>query len=132
MFKTIRSKERSQTAVVKDSCQINGDNMNNIEHEASRHFRSKKREYLKGRINELATNSKNKNIRDLCRGINEFQKGYQLRCNLINDENGHLLADFHSIFDKQKNYYFQLLNVHRVCDVRQIVIRVCSSALSST
>jgi hypothetical protein len=29
-----------------------------------------KREYLKEKINELATNSKNKNIRDLYRGIN--------------------------------------------------------------
>jgi hypothetical protein len=27
-------------------------------------------EYLKDKINELATNSKNKNIRDLYRGIN--------------------------------------------------------------
>jgi hypothetical protein len=29
----------------------------------------KKREYLKDKINELGTNSKNKNIRDLYRGI---------------------------------------------------------------
>jgi hypothetical protein len=28
----------------------------------------KKREYLKGKMNELATNSKNKNVRDLYRG----------------------------------------------------------------
>jgi hypothetical protein len=37
----------------------------------------KKREYLKGKINELARNSKNKNIRNLYRGINEFKRGYQ-------------------------------------------------------
>jgi hypothetical protein len=30
----------------------------------------RKTEYLKNQINELATNSKNKNIRDLYRGIN--------------------------------------------------------------
>jgi hypothetical protein len=34
------------------------------------HFRNKKREYLKHKINDLAINSKNKNIRDLYRGIN--------------------------------------------------------------
>jgi chemotaxis methyl-accepting protein methylase len=34
------------------------------------HCRNKKREYLKGKINELATNSKNKSIRELYRGIN--------------------------------------------------------------
>jgi hypothetical protein len=33
-------------------------------------FRNKKREYLKDRINELESKSKNKNIRDLYRGIN--------------------------------------------------------------
>jgi hypothetical protein len=36
---------------------------------------NKKREYLKDRINELESNSKNKNIRDLNRGITEFKKG---------------------------------------------------------
>jgi hypothetical protein len=34
-----------------------------------------KREYFKGKINELAVNSKNKNIRDLNSGINEFRRG---------------------------------------------------------
>jgi hypothetical protein len=34
---------------------------------------------LKGKINELETNNKNKNIRDLYRGINEFKKGYVAR-----------------------------------------------------
>jgi hypothetical protein len=54
-----------------DQSEINGDNLNNMRCEASRYFRNKKREYLKDKINELATNSKNKNIRDLYRGINE-------------------------------------------------------------
>jgi hypothetical protein len=49
---------------------VNGDNMDNVRHEASRTFRTKKREYLKNKINALETNSKNKNIRDLYRGIN--------------------------------------------------------------
>jgi hypothetical protein len=43
--------------------------MNNVRRKASRYFRNKKKEYLKGKINELAKNSKNKNIRDLYRGI---------------------------------------------------------------
>jgi hypothetical protein len=30
----------------------------------------KKRKYSKDKIDELATNSKNKTVRDLCRGIN--------------------------------------------------------------
>jgi hypothetical protein len=53
------------------------DNLNGTRQEASRHFRNKKREYLKAKINELEINSKNKNIRELYRGINDFKKGYQ-------------------------------------------------------
>jgi hypothetical protein len=69
------------------------DNLNTVRREASRHFRNIKREYLKDRINELATNSKNKNIRDLYRGINEFKKGHQPRSNLVKDKNNDLPAD---------------------------------------
>jgi hypothetical protein len=45
----------------------------------------------------LATSSKNKNISDLYRGINDFKRGYQPRSNLVKDENGDLLADSHNI-----------------------------------
>jgi hypothetical protein len=48
------------------------------------------REYLKDNIDELATNSKKKNIRDLYRGINYFKKGYEPRSNLVKDEKGDL------------------------------------------
>jgi hypothetical protein len=78
---------------LQDTSELNGDNLKNVIGEASRHFRNKKKEYLKDKINELASNSKNKNIRDLYRGINEFQRGYQPGNNLVKDENGDLLAD---------------------------------------
>jgi hypothetical protein len=52
---------------------------------------SGRKEYLKGRMNELAMNSKNKNITDLYSGIKKFQKSYQHRSNLVKDENGDLL-----------------------------------------
>jgi alpha/beta superfamily hydrolase len=58
--------------VLQDPSEINGDNLNNVRCEASRHFWNKKREYLKDRINELATSYKNKNIRNLYGCINEF------------------------------------------------------------
>jgi hypothetical protein len=59
--------------------QSNVDNLNHISRPASRHFRNKKREYMKAKIHDLQTNSKNTNIRDLYRGINNFKKGYQPR-----------------------------------------------------
>jgi hypothetical protein len=54
---------------------MNGDNLNSILLKASRYFRNTRREYLKGKINQFQANSKHKNIRDLCRGINYFEEG---------------------------------------------------------
>jgi hypothetical protein len=96
--------------------------MDNVRREVNRNFRTKKREYLKNKINELETNSKKKNIRHLYRGINEFKKGYQPRPNIVKAENGNLLADSNSILNRWKNYFFQLLNVHGVNDLRQTEI----------
>jgi hypothetical protein len=106
---------------LEDPSEINGDNLNNVRREASRHFRDEKREYLKDKINELAMKSKKKkNTRDLYRGINGFKRGYQPGNNLVKDENGDLLTDSHNSLNRWKNYFSQLLNVHNVSDVRQI------------
>jgi hypothetical protein len=48
---------------------------------------------VKGRINEIETNSAKKNNRNLYGGINEFKKGYQPRTNFIKDKKGDFLAD---------------------------------------
>jgi hypothetical protein len=69
--KLLDQRKQAKLEWLQDPSEIKGDNLNNVKREASRHFRTKKREYLKGKINELATNSKNNNIRDLYRGINE-------------------------------------------------------------
>jgi hypothetical protein len=77
---------------------------------------------VKDKINELVTNSKNKNIRDMYRGINEFKRGNQPRNSLVRDENGDLLVDIHNILSRWKNFLFQLLNVYNISDVRQIEV----------
>jgi hypothetical protein len=53
---------------LQDPSKTNSHNLNIVRREARRHFRNKKREYLKEKIEELATNSKNNNIRDLYKG----------------------------------------------------------------
>jgi hypothetical protein len=53
--------------------------LNNARHKASRHFKNKRREYLKDKINAPATNSKERNFRDMYRGLNQFKRGYQPR-----------------------------------------------------
>jgi ribonuclease HII len=56
---------------------VNEDNLRNVRREDSKHFRNKKREYLKDKITGIELNNKNKNIRDLYRGITEYKKGYK-------------------------------------------------------
>jgi hypothetical protein len=56
------------------------------------------------------------------REINEFKRGYRPKSNLVKDKNGDLLADSHNILNRFKNYFSQLLNLHRVGDVRHIDI----------
>jgi hypothetical protein len=98
--------------VLQNPNQINRDNLQNVRCETSRTFRNKEREHLKGKINKFETNNKNKNIRDLYRGIIEFKKGYQPRINIIKDENVNLLADPQNVLNRCKHFFNQVLNVH--------------------
>jgi hypothetical protein len=93
---------------------VNEDSLSNVRREASSHFRNKRREYLKDKINEPKSNNKNKNIRDLCRGINAFKKGYKPSTNLVKDDKGDLLEDAYTIVNRWMNSLCQLLNVQRV------------------
>ena len=61
---------------LQDPNQNNVANLNNVRREASRHFRNKKKEYMKAKIDEPETNSKMEYIRYLNRGINDFKKVY--------------------------------------------------------
>jgi hypothetical protein len=62
---------------MQDPSQSNIENLNKVRRDASRHNKKKKKAYMKAKIEELETNSKLKNVRDLFRGINHFKKGYQ-------------------------------------------------------
>jgi hypothetical protein len=97
---------------------MNGDNVNNPRCETARTF-MKNREYLKDQINESEINSMNKNIRNMSRDINEYEKCYQPRTQLAKAESGDLLGNPHSILNRWKNYFCQLFNVHGINYVRQ-------------
>jgi tRNA(Ile)-lysidine synthase TilS/MesJ len=118
--KLLGQRKQAKLQWLQDPSEVNRYTLNNVRCEVIRYFRNKKREYLKDKINELATNSKNN--RGLYRGINAFKKRYPPRNTLLKDETGALLADFHSILNRWKNYFSQLLNVHNVSDVRQIEV----------
>jgi hypothetical protein len=84
---------------------------------------TKQKAYLKAKIEELETNSKIKNIRDLHRGISDFKKGYQPKNNTVKDEKGDLARESHSIWARWRNHFCQLLNEDGVNDVRQTETR---------
>ena len=80
---------------------------------------SEKKARLKGKIQDLETNSKIKNIRDLYRGISDFKKCYQPRTNIVKDETGNLVMGSYSILARWRDRFSQQLNVDGVHDVRQ-------------
>jgi len=49
---------------------------------------------------------------------------------IVKDEKGDLVADSHSIMARWRNYFFQLLNVHGVEDVRQTEIHIAEPVVS--
>jgi hypothetical protein len=102
--------KRKQTKLqcLQNQSKTNGDNLNNVRYEISTTFRNKKEKYLEEKINEIETNSQNKNIR----------LSYQPRTNLAEDEKN-LLTDSPSILNSWKNYFCQLLDVHGINEVRQ-------------
>ena len=108
--------------LIQDPSRSSVDNLNNVRRDVSRHFRNKKKAYLKVKIEELETNSRINNARDLYRGINDFKKGYQPRTTIVKDEKGDLVADSHSTMARWRNYFSQPLNVHEFKDVGQAKI----------
>ena len=96
-------RKRAKMQWVQDPSQSNVDNLNNVRREVSRHFRNKKKAYLKAKIEELENNSKIKNVRNLYRGISDCKKCYQSRTNIVKDETGDLVADSYSILASWRN-----------------------------
>ena len=58
MFRFLGQRKQAKMQWVQDPSQSNVENLNNVIRDASRHFRNKKKEYLKAKIEELETNSK--------------------------------------------------------------------------
>jgi hypothetical protein len=139
--KSLDEREQAKQQWLHDPSETNGDNLINARCEASRHFWNKKREYLRDKINELAINSKNKNIRDLYKDFRNKRREYlkdkindvatnsknkNIR-NLYNGKKGFKrgyqprsnlvkdkngdLADFQNNLNRRKNYFSRLLDV---------------------
>jgi hypothetical protein len=62
----------------------------------------------------------------LYRGNIGIKKGYQPRTNIVKGDKGDLVTDFHSILARWRNYFFQILNIHGINDVRHTEIHMQS------
>jgi len=58
MLRTFRSNKQAKMQWLKHPTQSNLDNLNNVGHEANIHFRNKKKECLRVKIDELGTKSR--------------------------------------------------------------------------
>ena len=70
--------KRAKLQWIQDPSQSNVDILNTVRREVNRHFGNKKKAYLRAKIEELETNSKIQNIRDLYRVINDIRMGTSL------------------------------------------------------
>jgi len=111
-------RKQAKMQQVQDLSQSNVGSLNNVRREASRHFRNKKEEYLKAKIEGLEINSEIKNIRYLYKGISDFKKGYQTITNIVKDEKDDLVADSYSILARWRDHFSQVLDINGVNDIR--------------
>ena len=71
---------------------------------------------MKAKVNKLEENSKNKNIREIYKGINEFKKGYQPRAYVIKKQS--LVADSYNLnklVDEETRKEYQIDVANRIC-----------------
>ena len=61
MYRVLDQRRQAKMQWIHDPGQSNVDNLNNVRREAGRHFRNKKKAYLKAGIEELENNSNIKN-----------------------------------------------------------------------
>jgi hypothetical protein len=67
---------------------------------------------VKANVNKLQGNTKNKNILEIYKGINEFKMGYQSRAYVIKNDCT-IMADTTSILSRWKKFYSNLLHVNQ-------------------
>ena len=70
-------------------------------------------------MDELESNSKIKNIRDLHGSISDFKKGYQPRTSSVKNGKVNLITESHRVLARWRNHFSKLYFAHGVSEVRQ-------------
>ena len=122
LFGFLDQRKQAKMQWVQDPNQNNLDNLNNVRREASRHFRNRKKAYLKAKFEELKLRGWQK-ILGTCIGASmNLRRICQPRTNRVKDEKGDVVADSHSILVGWRDYFSQLLHVHRFNKIRKTEI----------
>ena len=108
----VKQRQQARIKWLQDPNQINAEAYSELKRRTSSTFRSKKRVYMKEKINEIGKNNANKDVRNMYRGIREIRGGHQSRTDMIKDENGNLLGDTKSILNRWRNYFNNVLNIN--------------------
>ena len=65
---------------------------------------------MKAKVNKLMENSKNKNVWEMYKGVNEFKEGYKPRAYVIKKDDCTILAVTTNILSKWEQFCSNLLN----------------------
>ena len=60
---------------------------------------------MKKKVNKHEENRRNKNIREMYKGINEFEKGYQTHIYMIKKDDGAIVADTTNILFEWDQFF---------------------------
>jgi len=74
----VDQRKQAKMQWIQDPSQSNVDILNNVRREVRRHFRNKKKAYMRAKIEELETNSKIKHITDFYRASMTLRRGTSL------------------------------------------------------
>ncbi|KAJ4438388.1 hypothetical protein ANN_14333 [Periplaneta americana] len=109
----VERRKQAKLKFLQDPIEANRDNYFNKRREANRTLRNKKRDYLKEKLNEVETNSKNKNIRDLYKGIKvrepetlAYVLGSCLHCEVLRNSRQHRIRSM--IAEQFRSINFQV------------------------
>jgi hypothetical protein len=70
LAKQLDHRKQEKRQWLQNPSHMNDDNVENTRRKLSKHVTNKHQDYLNNKINQLHKNSKNKNIRELYKGIN--------------------------------------------------------------
>jgi len=110
----------------REKCSIKGKGKNEEKEyhhkrkEVHKIIRNKKKLYIKNGMESVEEEQKYNNTRKMYQTINQFEKGYQHKCNMIRSKNGELAMNTKERAEMWKEYVDKLLNTEEPKELVEI------------